>query len=352
MCKPKIECEQNDWAAWQPNQCNPIVRASSVCHCCCSDNDGCNEEDYFCLESPRCPEIMKTPNLEYACSNDANLESKCTFSCVNSAPEKYDLELVGSETTSCKMLDVGAMWTLKQPYCKRIYKCPLENTPSALFMTQSCTNGNLVQSTCSFSCPPNHRYVGPVSRTCQQAGDMARWDNDFGKCESVCTVVPELSNGRYFCTDLNFIGSECTFECNDGYALNGASTTICTHVHSLSTDSMEAGWVTNGPEPRCDPLCDDVDKPANGPLKVNIEVPCSDRTDLRRDTSSARSYDAVIDFQAWVAEKCGPDVDECDANNECLQDTLVEIFKLETVDGTKTFQDSYKKRCGMNIEIA
>ena len=69
-----------------------------------------------------------------------------------------------------------------------------------------------------------------------------------------------------------------------------------------------------------------------------------------RDSKDAP--DAIINFQDWIAEKCGPDVDECDASNECLQDTFVEIFKLETVDGRTTFEDSYNKRCGKNIDIA
>ena len=62
--------------------------------------------------------------------------------------------------------------------------------------------------------------------------------------------------------------------------------------------------------------------------------------------------DAIIDFQSWIAQKCGSDVHECDAENECLQDTFVEIFKLETVDGRTTFEDSYNKRCPKNDDMA
>ena len=58
--------------------------------------------------------------------------------------------------------------------------------------------------------------------------------------------------------------------------------------------------------------------------------------------------DAIIDFQSWIAQKCGADVHECDATNECLQDTFVEIFKMETVDGRTTFEDSYNERCPNN----
>ena len=253
---------QNDRAAWVPTQCNPIFHANSVCRCCCSDIDGCNKKDDFCFETPRCPEIIKTPNLEYSCSNDREMGSECTFSCVDGDPEKYDLELVGSKSATCKMRDIGAMWTPEQPYCKRIYKCPSENPPSP--MTQSCTNGNLVQSTCTLSCPPTHRYIGPGgSRTCRQAGDRAFWDNDFGKCEAMCEMIPELSNGHHSCTNMNFIGSECTFQCNGGYTLNGASTKTC----KTASTPRGAEWEASGLEPRCDPICDALGEPENGRLE-------------------------------------------------------------------------------------
>ena len=253
---------QNDRAAWVPTQCNPIFHANSVCRCCCSDIDGCNKKDDFCFETPRCPEIIKTPNLEYSCSNDREMGSECTFSCVDGDPEKYDLELVGSKSATCKMRDIGAMWTPEQPYCKRVYKCPSEDPPSP--MTQSCTNGNLVQSTCTLSCPPTHRYIGPGgSRTCRQAGDRAFWDNDFGKCEAMCEMIPELSNGHHSCTNMNFIGSECTFQCNGGYTLNGASTKTC----KTASTPRGAEWEASGLEPRCDPICDALGEPENGRLE-------------------------------------------------------------------------------------
>ena len=68
-----------------------------------------------------------------------------------------------------------------------------------------------------------------------------------------------------------------------------------------------------------------------------------------RDSKDAP--DAIIKFQEWIQQRCGADVDECDATNECLQDTFVEIFKIETEEGSTTFEDSYNKRCP-NVDIA
>ena len=56
------------WLIGSPSKCNPIFHANSVCRCCC-DTDGCNEEDGFCFETPRCPKLNLKRPLMVTCDN-------------------------------------------------------------------------------------------------------------------------------------------------------------------------------------------------------------------------------------------------------------------------------------------
>jgi hypothetical protein len=266
-CKQKMACQnnqvQNERAAWVPTQCNPIFHANSVCRCCCSDKDGCNEKDDFCFETPRCPPLEPKRDLIQSCSNNRELDSVCNFECKLGGPNAgYEVELVGSPVSTCNLDTMGAMWTPKQPYCKRIYKCPIETVEAPL--SEKCSDKNNANSRCDFSCPQNFRLIGSRTRTCRQAGERAIWDNSQPKCEAVCDILPDMKHGRASCTNFNFLQSKCTYECDGGYKLKGALSKTCTALK----DFGGADWQNEsaGAEPRCEPVCNDLGELENGKL--------------------------------------------------------------------------------------
>ena len=154
---------------------NPLFSSNSVCRCCCSDKDGCNKEDNFCQRPPQCPPLEARFGLEMKCSDGRELDSSCSFRC----PEKNH-RLVGAESNNCVLRDgVAAMWTPEQPECEAMCEMPLLTNQIA-----SCTNGNLIGSVCSYSCPAGTRRIGADSQECVKFGNAAQWTADLPRQSS------------------------------------------------------------------------------------------------------------------------------------------------------------------------
>jgi len=121
-CQQKQACMnnqiQNERAAWVPTQCNPLFPSNSVCRCCCSNEDGCNDEDDFCLQPPQCPPLEVRYGLESTCTDDRFVKSTCNFSC-----KETNQRLVGASQNTCTLNGAVTRWTPEQPECeRRFYK--------------------------------------------------------------------------------------------------------------------------------------------------------------------------------------------------------------------------------------
>ena len=127
----------------------------------------------------------------------------------------YEVNLIGSRSTTCTLGNLGAMWDPGQPRCERKYKCLVQSLVAPL--SNTCTNENYANSRCDFACPANYRIRGAVSTTCREAGDRAIWDNESPTCEAICNEINNPENGRVQCTNFNFLHSKCTFQCDGGF---------------------------------------------------------------------------------------------------------------------------------------
>ena len=61
------------------------------------------------------------------------------------------------------------------------------------------------------------------------------------------TCPPELTNpknGNVNCTDTNYFGSECTFNCNEGYGINGSALSVCIDD---GTGDVNGTWNSSAP---------------------------------------------------------------------------------------------------------
>ncbi|XP_078483801.1 P-selectin-like [Ciona intestinalis] len=70
-----------------------------------------------------------------------------------------------------------------------------------------------VETSCSYKCNNDYKQVSPTVTTCGQRG---RWSRRLGECKKVCpaeTISPDVK--QTVCTNENFSGSECTYECRD-----------------------------------------------------------------------------------------------------------------------------------------
>ncbi|CBY35042.1 unnamed protein product [Oikopleura dioica] len=234
-CKQRMACMnnsiQNDRAAWIPSQCNPLNSFNSVCRCCCDDKDGCNEEDIFCLEAPKCPKLEERKNLEMECTKMREIGSECSFACSG------DDELSGAQRISCNK---KASWTPEQPRC--VTNCPALEFEEG---TTKCSNGRRSGSTCVFSCPAGTRLVGAKSTTCAAAGS---WTRALPSCEPICDQL-DVTNGEVTCSNQNYLQSICRISCDAGFERSGPATQTCQRATKNSAE-----WDGNG-NTSCEATC-------------------------------------------------------------------------------------------------
>ncbi|KAL4232596.1 hypothetical protein ACF0H5_007286 [Mactra antiquata] len=146
-------------------------------------------------------------------TEDVVYESKAYFSC----DDGYTLGGVTSVT--CQS---DATWDGVAPTCT-IKDCgTLSNIANGVLVY---TPDTLYQSLAEFSCNTGYTLVGDVSRTCLSSGV---WGGNSPICEiNDCGTINAPSNGEVDQTDGTTYLAVTTFQCNNGYTLNGESSLTC-----------------------------------------------------------------------------------------------------------------------------
>ncbi|XP_078495773.1 P-selectin [Ciona intestinalis] len=242
-CKQAHACDnnfaQNPRSNWNP-QCNPKQR-HSVCRCCCNFNE-CNAPALFCLDAKaECSPIRSPANGRKRCSfstRATEVGSLCTFSC------NAGYELRGKETSKC-ILNTNtnfARFNNPVPTCAPLTCRPRLTAPQNGGV--SCSNGNSVGSSCSFTCDGGYFLNGNPTRTCRTNN---AWSGVQPTCRRIkCpTEIEAPENGNVVCSDLNNADSTCTFTCNAGFSMVGRQATRC-----ISNGNSEVGRWSN-PAPVC-----------------------------------------------------------------------------------------------------
>ena len=216
-----------------------------MCRCCC-DTDGCNEEDGFCFETPRCPKLNLKRPLMVTCDNfkvkQNDIGSQCSFSC----PENFFM--AGRQKTTCRLTKIGALWSEKPPRCVPL--CPKED--HSKYLSVDCTKENRIKSVCRATCPEGYILRGPEERKCKKFKfGPAKWSNKFGICEPMCSELPIYDNGYLTCSKSNFLGSKCQLFCNSGFERSSETkleVITCEEEQSkavwLNTKSLSHGGVS------------------------------------------------------------------------------------------------------------
>ena len=131
-------------------------------------------------------------------------------------------------------------WT-RGPICRKQPKCLKVNVDLTV-MNVDCSAGRELGSVCTFSCPEDgfklNNGFKVFESTCE--GSMinstvvsTRWSHAFPKCSSMCpefqpspglarNCIDEDGSGDYTSE-----GSQCNFECANGYKLSGAKSLTC-----------------------------------------------------------------------------------------------------------------------------
>ncbi|XP_078495093.1 P-selectin-like [Ciona intestinalis] len=184
----------------------------------CMPNNKWSSRFPSCVPGSCNPHLVEPMNGRMVCSNNNLAGSRCVFSCT---PHH---RLVGSRMSSCVNSGVNNMgiWTNPAPTCERS-TCVNLNAPR--FGTINCSFLGRFQQ-CSFTCLPGYLLDGKTRITC---GSNLFWVSAPPICLKIdCQpAFEELENGDVSCSNENHLGSQCTFQCNAGFILNGTTTTYC-----------------------------------------------------------------------------------------------------------------------------
>ncbi|XP_055275654.1 P-selectin isoform X3 [Moschus berezovskii] len=163
--------------------------------------------------------------------------------------------LVGPEVVQCT---ASGVWTAPTPVCKAL-KC--QDLPTSNKARVNCSHpfGDFrYQSTCSFTCDEGSFLVGASVLQCLDTGN---WDAPFPECQAVtCAPLPNPQNGEKTCVQPlggSSYKSTCWFTCQEGFSLSGPERLDCT----------PSGHWTGSP-PTCEAIkCPELSAPEQGSLE-------------------------------------------------------------------------------------
>nr|XP_039261632.1 P-selectin-like [Styela clava] len=306
-CKQILACgsdKSQNGHGWYPVQCNPKY-PDSICRCCCQTRD-CNKNLVGCEPpQPDCRELVSPENGYMICNNEdypTALRSTCTFFCNRGYEMKGD-----RRTQCVLHKPGKAIWTASEPRCynkrcKPIYKntvsrrvectdkniagsectftcakghtmngepkstclysknwdypppdCVKIRCPPAIIPPQhgsiACTEGHEYGSICRYICDTNYKLIGNGTRECVLSNTpysaFGEWSGSLPQCAAIKCEPKQLNptSGTVECTDMNYIGSNCKYECKNDYVLEGINSNTCV----LNRTSGEGRWTSEPP---------------------------------------------------------------------------------------------------------
>ncbi|CAN9500485.1 unnamed protein product [Ophioblennius macclurei] len=190
----------------------------------CTASKKWSEEPPTC-ELVKCQELSSPARGSVKCSDPlarSSYRSTCVFTC----DEGYVLAGSTSSTLQC---EASGRWNASRPSCIAV-QCPDLQEPENGVL--GCSDGTDMRfsygNTCSFSCAPGYRLVGPSTVTCTSA---AQWSEQLPHCEAITCPGPDREDHLIAKCDkpLNELrpNSTCSFSCEPGFELQGAQTTEC-----------------------------------------------------------------------------------------------------------------------------
>ncbi|XP_074019626.1 complement receptor type 1 [Numenius arquata] len=182
----------------------------------------CAEGGLWSQPLPRCEAIgCKTPEVQngnvYKPQSTYKAGEMLHFDCDTgyAAEDAYE--------TRCQP---GGTWDPPMPVCKRVRPCPMppgvhngyHNGQGKAFFTM----GMFV----TYTCDPGYYLVGKAAVFCGASGN---WSRPVPRCEVTVCINPEVENGRLVGGQglLSAPGQTVTFQCHEGYSLQGSAKVLC-----------------------------------------------------------------------------------------------------------------------------
>ncbi|XP_041863261.1 E-selectin isoform X2 [Melanotaenia boesemani] len=147
--------------------------------------------------------------------------STCSFSC------EPGFELQGAHITICSE---DGLWSEAIPTCKAVQCSAVQDLKNGIVNCEDGTGMKFSYgNTCSFSCEQGFELQGAHITICSEDGQWSEALPVCKAVQ--CSAVQDLQNGVVKCeggTGMKFsYGNTCSFSCEQGFELQGANTTIC-----------------------------------------------------------------------------------------------------------------------------
>ncbi|XP_076814473.1 sushi, von Willebrand factor type A, EGF and pentraxin domain-containing protein 1-like [Clavelina lepadiformis] len=221
----------------------------------------------ICIPNPLCDVVGIPKHGGKSCTREGNFlipGTVCTFQC----NEGFVME--GEQVSTCRDAEnpVDAAFDNPVPVCIPNPMCELIGTPE--HGSKLCTQKkNLVSpgTVCSFHCDEGYLLQGHLVSTCRDAENPleASFDNPIPTClpNPLCDLVATPQNGSKSCTKEDAKvnpGTVCTFECDEGFLLQGLHVSTCRDA----TNPLDASF--DNPTPLCipNPMCELIATPEHG----------------------------------------------------------------------------------------
>ncbi|XP_039908868.1 sushi, von Willebrand factor type A, EGF and pentraxin domain-containing protein 1-like [Simochromis diagramma] len=300
-----IKRDQNP-GTWNDERC--MKKKTALCYTAACKIDSCfhgecvetiNSHKCDCFEGffgDKCDQVVQCNKSEVVVPDKGHVncshkygtfsyDSLCQYSC----EEGYKL----SVQTPLRCTGSGK-WSEKPPTCEMI-QCEKMSEPTHGSMKCSDPLGSFsYQSTCTFTCDEGYVLSGSPSLQCEAS---ANWNGSQPYCVAVqCPALQNLTNGFVSCgedADTRFsYKNTCSFSCDQGYHLVGASRVTCT-----------SGGTWNQQIPHCEAiLCQNPEREA--PLIMQ----CSEsETELRPNSTCSFSCEEGFELQGANTIKCSED---------------------------------------------
>ncbi|XP_039702942.1 complement receptor type 2-like isoform X2 [Pteropus medius] len=253
--------------------------------CIVSDNIVIWDKDMPFCESIPCESPPAISNGDfYSSSSEFTYGMVVTYRCHVGQNGKKLFDLVGEKSIYCTSKDnqVG-IWSSPPPQCINLVKCPVPKVENGI-MESGFRHLFFLNDTVMFKCKPGFIMKGSNIVWCQSNN---KWNPPLPRCFKGCLPPPQINHGNYNKMDKEFflIGQEVSYSCESGYTLIGPNPMQCTSLGTWSHSAPKCEVKSCDAIPR-QLLNGHVVAPSNLQLGAKVSFVCDEGYRLNGKSSS------------------------------------------------------------------